>query len=156
EYREQVKLKSGIQVRSSTPLSAVLRAAPAVPGPAVLAENISGARLSGVRIQADQEAPLAAGIVLDHSDMEIDGVEIRGARIGIELRGGKPQVTATPTTECAAEGILIPADARPWIAHNIFRANKGKDLVARDESRPILSDNYFDKIAIDLPPGESM
>src|SRR5262249_59940641 len=114
EYREQVKLKSGVQVRSSTPLAAVLRAAPASTGPAVLAENISGARLSGVRIQADQEAPLAAGIVLDHSDMEIDGVEIRGARIGIEIRGGKPSVTGSTITESGSEGVLITNDAHPW------------------------------------------
>jgi len=156
EYREQVKLKNGVQVKSITPLSAVLRAAPASAGPAVLAENISGARLSGVRIQGDAEAPLAAGIVLDHSDMEIEGVEIRGARVGIEIRGGRPSLTGSTITECAAEGVFLTNAARPWIAHNIFRVNKGKDVAAREDSRPILSDNLFDKIAVDLPAGESM
>jgi parallel beta-helix repeat protein len=156
EYREQVRLKIGVHVKSSTPLSAVLRAAPASAGPAVLAMNASGARLSGVRILGDQEAPLAAGIVLDHSDMEVDGVEIRGARTGVEIRGGKPSITGSTITDSAAEGIVIVDSARPWIAHNIFRGNKGKDIAVREESRPILSDNSFDKIALDLPAGESM
>jgi len=38
EYREQVRLKSGVALRSQVPREAILRAAPVGGGPAVLAE----------------------------------------------------------------------------------------------------------------------
>ena len=60
-------------------------------GPAVIAEGVKGARLSGFRILADPQMPLSVGILVRDSAVEIDDVEIKGAGVGIEIRGrGQP------------------------------------------------------------------
>src|ERR1019366_1347374 len=75
EYREQVRLKDGVTLRARVPREPKLRAAPMSNGPAVIAEGVKGARLSGFRILADAEAPLSIGILLRESAVEIDDVE---------------------------------------------------------------------------------
>ena len=69
---------------------------------------------------------------------------------------GSPSLVGNSITDCAAEGVLITGDAGPWIAHNTFRGNKGSDVAARGGARPALSENQFDKNAIELAAGESM
>src|SRR5262249_12087794 len=55
EYREQVRLKSGVALRARVPRDATLRAAPMSNGPAVIAEGVKDARISGFRILADPQ-----------------------------------------------------------------------------------------------------
>jgi len=52
---------------SNPPRAAVLRAAPGTTGPAVVAEKVDHARLSGFSIVGDAQMPLSAGIVLTDS-----------------------------------------------------------------------------------------
>ena len=87
EYREQVRLKDGVTLRARVSREPMLRAAPMSAGPAVIAEGVKGARFSGFRILADREAPLSTGILLRDSEVEIDDVEVKGAGVGIEIRG---------------------------------------------------------------------
>ncbi|HWC97639.1 MAG TPA: protein phosphatase 2C domain-containing protein [Candidatus Sulfopaludibacter sp.] len=153
EYREQVRLPDRITVRSRVPLEASLRAPALSNGPAVIAENVHNARLSGFRIVGDAQLPLSAGIVLTNSGVEIDNVEVHGAGLGIEVRGGSgTSLSASAVEDCLAEGVLITGAAAPWIAHNTFRRNKGAGLAARDGARPVLRDNLFEKNTVELPP----
>ena len=87
EYREQVRLKDGVTLRARVPREPKLRAAPMSSGPAVIAEGVKGARFSGFRILADPQMPLSVGILLRDSAVEIDDVEVKGAGVGIEIRG---------------------------------------------------------------------
>ena len=153
EYREQVRLKDGVILRSRVPREAVLRAAPLSDRPAILAEGVKGARVTGFLVQADAQAPLSAGIVLINSEVELDDIEISGPRIGVEIRGmASPILRANSIHDCAAEGVLITGPSTPWISHNAIRDNKGAGLAARGEARPSLIGNIFERNVLDLPP----
>ena len=113
EYREQVRLKDGVTLRARVPREPKLRAAPMSNGPAVIAEGVKGARLSGFRILADPEMPLSVGILLRDSVVEIDDVEVKGAGVGIEIRGStSPVLRANAIRDCLAEGVLILGPGR--------------------------------------------
>jgi serine/threonine protein phosphatase PrpC len=142
EYREQVRVKEGVVLRALSPRATTLRAAPFASGPAVVAEGLKDARLSGFRILADQEMPISTGILLRDSRVEIDDVEVRGAGVGIEIRGeGSPVLRANSIRDCAAEGILILGPATPWLSHNLLEGNKGANIAARDGAKPVLLEN---------------
>jgi hypothetical protein len=146
EYREQVRLKDGVTLRARVPREPKLRAAPMSNGPAVIAEGVKGARLSGFRILADPEMPLSVGILLRDSVVEIDDVEVKGAGIGIEIRGStSPVLRANAIRDCLAEGVLILGASAPWLSHNLIQANKGAGVAARDGAKPSLLGNVFDR-----------
>jgi serine/threonine protein phosphatase PrpC len=152
EYREQVHLKSGVTLRARVPREPVLRAALMSGGPAVMADGANGARLSGFRIVADPEAPLNIGIDLRDSQVEIDDVEVKGAGIGIEIRGGaSPVLRANAIRECTGEGVLIIGPSQPWLSHNLIQANKGAGVAAREGAHPSLLGNVIDRNALDIP-----
>ena len=88
EYREQLTLKSGVAMIARPPREAILRAPALNTGPAIIADHVEFARLSGFKIEANAEMPLSAGIVLTDSSVEIDDMEIAGAEVGIVIRGG--------------------------------------------------------------------
>jgi hypothetical protein len=151
DYPEQVRLRSGVTVRSHVPREAVLRGIPSSTGPAVLAEGIHGARLSGFQILGDPHTPLSPAVLLENASVEIDDVDISGAGVGIQIQGGAPRVVGNSVHDCAAEGILISGDATPWISHNSLQHNKGAGLAARTGSKPSLVNNVFEKNTVDLP-----
>jgi serine/threonine protein phosphatase PrpC len=152
EYREQVHLKSGVTLRARVPREPVLRAAPMSHGPAVVAERVNGARLSGFRIVADPEAPLNVGIELRDSEAEIDDVEVKGAAIGIEIRGGaSPVLRANAIRDCTNDGVLITGPSQPWLSHNLIQANKGAGVAAREGAHPSLLGNVIDHNTLDIP-----
>jgi serine/threonine protein phosphatase PrpC len=152
EYKEQVRLASGVTLRSQVPREAVLRAAPMGGGAAVIADNIKGARFSGFRILAAKDLPIPTGILLDNSRVEVDDVEVEGANIGVEIRGSSsPVLRANSVHDCLGEGVLILGASQAWISHNDIRRNKGAGLAARDGARPALLQNVFEKNAVDPP-----
>jgi serine/threonine protein phosphatase PrpC len=157
EYREQVRLRNGINLESKEPRGAILRAAVMSTGPAVVAEGVKGARLTGFRILADPQMPLSAGIVLNNSEVTVEDTEVNGAGIGVEIRGSAESVLrANAIRDCTAEGVLIVGPSRPWISHNAFQGNKGPGLAARDGARPALVGNIFEKNVLELPSEISM
>jgi serine/threonine protein phosphatase PrpC len=152
EYREQVRLKDGVTLRARVSREPVLRAAPMSVGPAVIAEGVKGARFSGFRILADRDAPLSTGILLRDSAVEIDDVEVKGAGVGIEIRGAaSPSVRASGIRDCLAEGILILGASSPWLSHNLIQNNKGAGVAARDGAHPSLLGNVVEHNVLELP-----
>lgn len=152
EYNEQIHLAAGVTLRSRVPREAVLRAAPLATGPAVIAENIKGARFTGFRILAAKDLPISTGVLLDNASVEVDDVEVQGAGIGIEIHGAaSPVLRANSILDCTAEGVLILGGSQAWISHNDIRRNKGAGLAARDGARPALLDNIFEKNAVEVP-----
>ncbi len=152
EYSEQVHLASGVTLRSHVPRAAILRAAPLASGPAAMAENVEGARLSGFRILAAKNMPIATGILLQNSNVEVDDVEVDGAGVGVEIRGtANPVLRANAIHDCANQGVLILGASEAWISHNDIRRNKGGGLAARDGARPALVGNVFEKNAVEVP-----
>lgn len=157
EYREQVRLKDGVTLRARVPREPKLRAAPMSNGPAVIAEGVKGARLSGFRILADPQMPLSVGILLRDSAVEIDDVEVKGAGVGIEIRGStSPVLRANAIRDCLAEGVLILGPAAPWLSHNLIQANKGAGVAARDGAKPSLLANTFDRNVLEPPATDTV
>jgi parallel beta-helix repeat protein len=152
EYREQVRLKQGVVLKARVPRDVTLRAAPMSSGPAVIAEGVQGARLSGFRVLADAKMPLSAGILLRDSPVEIDDVEVQGAGIGIEIRGtANPVLRANSIRDCTAEGVLILGASSPWISHNVIQGNKGPGIAARDGAKPALLENTIERNGLEVP-----
>jgi hypothetical protein len=152
EYREEVRLKNGVTLKARIPREPVLRAAPMSGGPAVIADQVTGARLSGFRIMADAAMPLNVGIDIRNSAVEIDDVEVKGAGIGIEIRGNaSPVVRASAIRDSAAEGVLVIGSSQPWLSHNLFQGNKGPAVAAREGARPALLGNTLDRPLLDIP-----
>lgn len=152
EYREEIRLKNGVTLRSRTPGDAVLRAAPAGSGPPILADKVTGARVSGFRILGDASLPLRQAVLLIDSSIELDDLDIQGASIGVEIRGGHDTLHASRIADCLERGLVITSGAAPWITHNSFESTRGASLVVDESSHPVFVENVFGKGAIEIPP----
>ncbi|HUP02908.1 MAG TPA: protein phosphatase 2C domain-containing protein [Bryobacteraceae bacterium] len=151
EYSGQVRLKSGVNLLAR---DAILRASELSKGPAVLAEGVRNAQVTGLRIVAGAQDALPVAIALADAEVRLEEVDVSGAETGIEIRGrASPTLRADSIHDCKGTGILIMGDSAPWISHTTLRANK-TGLAARDGARPALEDNVFDKntLQADLPP----
>ncbi len=159
EYREQVKLKSYVTLKGSP--EAVLRAAPMSDGPVISADHVTFARVSGLRIAAAPDLPIATGILLVDSDVLLDEDEVDGAKVGIEIRVTAPSKSAfspvigNTVRDSLAEGLLISGPFAPRMSHNIFQRNKG-GVRFRDGAQPVLVGNVFEKSALELLPGSDL
>jgi len=150
EYAEPVRLKSGITLRSRVPREAVLHAA-------VLAEAVTGVRVIGLRISPDASHPLAQGILLVDSAVELNDVEVSGAGVGIEIRGGaSPVLVGNAVLDCTGDGILISGPSAPWLSHNSLLRNGRAGVAAHDGANPALVGNVFVKNGLDLPEDANM
>jgi serine/threonine protein phosphatase PrpC len=157
EYREQLTLKTGVNIIARPARDAILRTPEGSTGPAISADHVESARLSGFVIKTDTPAPLSAGIVLTDSSVEVDDTEISGAEVGIVIRGGgHPTLRANFVHDCTGVGVLISGPATPWVSHNVIARNKKGGLVAGEGARPALTGNTFDHNKLDLPPGIDM
>ncbi|HTT63478.1 MAG TPA: protein phosphatase 2C domain-containing protein [Bryobacteraceae bacterium] len=157
EYREQVRLKSGVAVRSRVPRGVVLRADPLGDSPGVLADDVTGATLSGFRILADAQMPLSAGIVLINSQVEMDDLEVAGAGTGIETHGARSSVLrASAIHDCTADGILVSGTSAPWLSHNAIQRNGHAGVAVLEGSHPVLVGNVIEKNPVALPPDVNM
>jgi serine/threonine protein phosphatase PrpC len=154
EYPEQLRLISGVTVKGLRPDVPLLRAAPVSDGPpiAIVAEGIHDARVSGFRVVSDAGAPLAAGVLIANSDLELQDMDIVGAQTGIEIRGPSQAVLrANSVTDSPNAGIRISGDATPWLLHNAILRNGRKPsaraaasgVLIEDSARPVLIGNTF-------------
>jgi serine/threonine protein phosphatase PrpC len=155
EYQEQLQLKNGVTVAGRMPDKPILRAAPAAAASsAILAEGIEHARVSGFRILASEKEPLAAGVIIADSNIELQDTEIEGAAVGIEIRGNsKPVLRADFVHDCRDGGVRISGESAPWLLYNVIVHNgrhtrDPKETAApgvriEAPARPVLIGNTF-------------
>jgi serine/threonine protein phosphatase PrpC len=152
EYREQLRLKTGVRVVSRVPRGASLR----LPGgasesdAAVTAFEISDAAFSGFRIVGDAATPLGTGVVVRNSQVELSDIEITGAHTeAIEYLGaGGGSVIAAHLHDNPGPAIVVRAGSSPRIAHNAFARNATSEraagpLFVEATARPALTANTF-------------
>jgi serine/threonine protein phosphatase PrpC len=152
EYREQIRLKTGVRVTSRVPRGAVLR----LPGAAsegdaaVIAFEVSGATFSGFRIEGDAATPLGTGIILRNSEVVLSDTEISGARnAAIEYSGtAGGSVVAADLHDNPGAAIVVRAGASPRIAHSTFVRNAGSErapgtLLVEATAHPVFTNNTF-------------
>ncbi len=150
DYAGPVRLKTGITLRSRVPRGAILHTT-------ILAEAVRESKLSGLRVAADPLHPLAQGILLVDSEVQVNDVEVSGAGVGIEIRGAaSPVLIANAVLDCAGDGILISGPSRPWLSHNSLLRNGRSGVAAHDGANPELVGNVFEKSGLDLPVGANM
>jgi serine/threonine protein phosphatase PrpC len=159
EYTQPLRLKSGVTFRGSRSgdeangTRAILHLAPGTAGPAVLADRVRAVRVEGLRILADSQGPLAQGILLVDSNVEICDTDIEGAAIGVEVRGSSMLLMRASTVrDSLAGGLLASGPGSLRLSHNSFLQNHGFNLSARDGVQLSLTGNVFDKGTLDLPP----
>jgi parallel beta-helix repeat protein len=145
EYPEQLRLKNGVTVKGSLSEVPILRADPLSSSAAVaiVADGVTGARVYRFRIRADEQAPLASGVTINDSDLELQDTEIIGAATGVEIRGkSQPVLRANTIQDCRDAGIRISGDATPRLLSNAIVHN-GRGVVVEERSHPLLQGNTF-------------
>jgi serine/threonine protein phosphatase PrpC len=123
-YREALQLRAGVTLLSRVPRGAVILPPLGSGVPAVTAQGVSDARISGFRIAGDAQAPLQVGIRLADSAVEVDGVEITGAQTaGIDVVGAdRSEVRASFLHDNPGGGVLVEAGA-PRLLGNLIAGN---------------------------------
>lgn len=127
EYTEPVELKDGVALVSQKPREAVIRVAAGDQGGAVavVGNKIASARFTGFRIEGDEQNGLAVGLRLTDAAVEVEDVEITGAKVtGVEL-AGDPSATlrANYIHDNPGSGITIRAGGTPRIVNNLVTRN---------------------------------
>ena len=122
EYREAVSLKSGVALIGST--DSLLKPPVGAGGAwtAITARGVTGAKLSGFAIGAGPGQPLAVGLLAEAATVEVDRIEISGAReAGVEFRAG----------------------ASVTLSNSLIRDNEGSGVIVRTRAEPRLERNVI-------------
>lgn len=152
EYREQVRLKSGVRVSSRVARGASLRlpSGASEADAAVVAFEVSGGAFSGFRIVGDAATPLGAGVVVRNSDVALSDIEVTGAHsTAIEYVGsGGGSVVGADLHDNPGVAIVVRTGASPRITHNAFVRNATSEraagtLLVEADARPVLTANTF-------------
>ena len=152
EYPEQIRLANGVTVKGRLSDVPILRVvpAPAAPAAAIVADGVQGARISGFRILADEQAPLEYGVWISDSDLELQDSEIVGAGAGVEIRGhSKAVLRANSITDCRDAGVRISGGSSPSLLYNAVLRNgrrahdPGPGVLIEEPARPALIGNTF-------------
>jgi PPM family protein phosphatase len=153
EYHEHLQLKEGVTLVSVKPREAVIRITKAEEDDfAIIASNITTARIIGLKIVGDESAPLTTGIRIVNSNVLIEDVEVAGTRgPGVEIIGdGTSTLRANFIHDNLGGGVIIRGEnSRPRLVHNFIIRNgktkeKGKPGIAvADGARPTLLWNYL-------------
>jgi serine/threonine protein phosphatase PrpC len=167
EYRERLRLKSGVRVRSRVPRGAAVRlpSGASETDAAILAADVVDAELSGFRIVGDAATPLGVGVFVRNAGVVLSDIEITGAQLtAIEFAGGGDAVLlAADVRDNPGAGLTVRAGAAPRIAHNSFLRNGRSEqvsggIVIDAGARPQLVSNVFRCLAADsltaLTPAE--
>ena len=152
EYRERVRLKSGVRVRSRVSGAASLR----LPGEAsetdaaILGVDVEGAEVSGFKIVGDSATPLGVGLFVRNASVVISDIEISGAKLtAIEIGPGRtPTILGAEVHDNPGAGLTVRAGATPRISHSWFARNGMSDRVAGaividNGAKPDLKRNVF-------------
>jgi hypothetical protein len=151
-YREALQLRDGVSLVSRVPRGAVILPPAGSGVPAVTAQGVEGASLSGFRIAGDAQAPLQVGLRLADSAVEVDGVEITGAQTaGIDVAGAdRSAVRYSFVHDNPGGGVLVEAGAAPRLLDNLIAGNgrapgapPRPGVEVRDGARAELIENRF-------------
>jgi len=158
EYRERLVLRNGVRVVSRVPREATIR----LPGtasegdPAVVADGVSGAELTGFRIVGDAATPLGTGIFAANSEVSIIDVEITGAaNAAVDLRdAARLTLLASHIHDNPGTALAVRGGASPRVNQNVFSRNglserAGAALIVERNTQPSFFGNVFQGIPAD-------
>lgn len=124
QYGGPVELKEGVNLVSEQPGAAVVHAG-AAGGAGFVARGVHSGTLTGFRVEGSAAEPLDYGVLLADSNVEVDDVEITGAReCGIRIEGASRGAFRANyihgNTGC---GISVAGESYPRVAGNRISAN---------------------------------
>jgi PPM family protein phosphatase len=152
EYRERLNLKNDVRVVSLVPRGATIRlpATAADDDPAVVADGLATAELSGFRIVGDAATPLGVGVSVRNSALAIVDVEITGAtKVAIAFSDRSAAgLVGSSVHDNPGAALLIDSGASPRIAHNAFARNGtaapgAVALMVAGDAKPQFVSNVF-------------
>jgi hypothetical protein len=160
EYREQLVLKDGVRLVSRVPRGATIRLPATVADadlfPAVVARGVSGAELIGFKISGDSATPLAIGVSIQDSIVQIADVEITGATTAaVEFSGGAgSSLLASEIRDNPGAALVVRAGAAPRIGHSALTRNGTSEralgaVVVEAGSAPQFVRNVFTGMNVD-------
>jgi serine/threonine protein phosphatase PrpC len=163
DYLGPLELKDGVNLVSPTPRGAVVRLPKGVAEPAVSADGVHGVRFSGFRITGNAEAPLAMGLRLADSAVDVEDVEISGASTaGLEIAGAdRSALRFCFIHDNPGTGVIVRDQAVPHLVQNLIlrngleKASPGPGIEIRDTARPQIVQNRLENnsaAAVWLPP----
>jgi serine/threonine protein phosphatase PrpC len=142
-YHEQVEMKEGVRITGD----AILEPRPdaAQPGAAIVVRNLRSGSLSGLRVSVPEASGVSVGIMIENSDVQIDGVEIRGASLaGIVIRGAsRPVIRASYIHDNAGAGVVVEDTAAPRLLSNILASNAKSGMEISATANPDIRYNAF-------------
>jgi serine/threonine protein phosphatase PrpC len=148
EYREAVTMKTGVDLLGSS--DSVLRPPVGASGgwTAVTARRVTEARLSGFVIGSGPGQPLATGLLVEDSTIEVERLEVTGASVAaVDLRAGaRVTVRHCLIRDNQGVGVLVRAKAEPRIErnviiHNGLNSQRRAAVVIEPGASPVLVDN---------------
>jgi serine/threonine protein phosphatase PrpC len=125
EYREAVRLRSGVTVVSEIPHRAVIRPAlSGAAGPAVTVDGIRDARLRGFQI-VGEDARMQFGVLVLNGELELQDTRISATTdAAIEVWGGtKVTLRANTIADNVGVGVRVRNGAEPSLLHNVIVRN---------------------------------
>ena len=139
KYREQIHLREGVIVRVQQP-GTVTITAPGT-GPAIVADKLVSGAIDGVWVIDDPQTPSIAGIEISNATIDVTNVYVRGATVGIDIRGrSEPLIADSRITNNTGPGIVVADVSRPKLERNLIAAN-GAGVEVAAAARPVLKDN---------------
>jgi serine/threonine protein phosphatase PrpC len=152
EYRERLRLKSGVRVRSRVLGAASIR----LPGgaseveAAIVAADVHDAEVWGLKIVGDSATPLGVGLFVRNSTVTLAELEITGAlKTAIEITAGAgATILGANVHDNPGAGLTVRAAAAPRIAHSQFVRNGMSEraagaIVIDAGAKPHLVGNVF-------------
>ena len=140
QYVESVYLKEGVSLVSQKSREAIILVAPQAgeSGVAVVAKNLRSGRFAGFKIQGNGRNPLAIGLRLTDSNMEVEDLEISGTRIAaVEVKASAVTLRANYIHDNPGSAVLVGDLATPYLAHNVI-VNNGKQTGDRKAGLEVL------------------
>lgn len=149
-YPESLVLRDGVTIRARQPRSVILQRPVTVNGPwtAISASGIRSSAISGIVVKGTDNAPLDYGVWIAGGDLDLDDLEIVGARsAAVQISGqSTARLRGSDVHDNSGAGVLVERDASPEILHNVIERNGRKSparagIELRDGARAAIAGN---------------
>jgi hypothetical protein len=149
-YAESLLLRDGVSIRARQPRSVVLQRPATVNGPwtAISATDVRSGVISGLVVKGTDNAPLEYGVWVAGGSVELDDLEIIGARSAAVQIGGRStaRLRGSDVHDNSGAGVIVERDAVPEILHNVIERNGHKTparagIELRDGARAAIAGN---------------
>ena len=144
QYLGPIQLKEGVSLICRAPGQAVVRSPDS--GIAVIARGIRSGRVAGLRIAGDEALPLRTGILVSGAAVELDDIEISGARDAAIWIDGSSQAVlrANYIHGNSGFGVVIQDASAPRLVGNTITDNgRSPGVEIRAPARPALENNVI-------------